>query len=356
MALWVAFGHGFQDFIHVVNNHRGYAYFLPQPFYQQAFFAHFAVDIFIVLSGFCLMLPVARSDRFEMSGGWHTFLLRRAQRILPPYYAALILAALLSYFRKSIAAPGPEAIVIQQIDFRPSAVLAHIFLVQNLWDPWAMALDGPTWSVATEFQIYILFPLLLLPLWRQMKPMWVIAVASLLGVGIYFFTPFGLTACSWYLGLFAMGMLAAQWHVRSSESRNLQAVLTAALAMIVAGVILIVFFDWMPLKMWALDLIFGSAAALLLVYFGNEQIPRNNVGKQLLEWPPLVKIGKFSYSLYLIHAPLLYVPTTILLIFRANELVGGTTLLISFIAIIFIARLFYEAIELPCMPKSSRSA
>ncbi len=46
-----------------------------------------AVDVFIVLSGYCLMLPIIRSGR--LSGGSGGFLRRRARRILPPYYAAL---------------------------------------------------------------------------------------------------------------------------------------------------------------------------------------------------------------------------------------------------------------------------
>src|SRR3954471_12542899 len=52
-----------------------------------AFFSegHYAVDVFIVLSGYCLMLPLLR-----LKGGlpFLPFMLRRAIRILPTYYAA----------------------------------------------------------------------------------------------------------------------------------------------------------------------------------------------------------------------------------------------------------------------------
>lgn len=52
-------------------------------------YGHLAVDVFIVLSGFCLMLPVARFK--ELRGGARHFFARRARRILPPVYACIVL-------------------------------------------------------------------------------------------------------------------------------------------------------------------------------------------------------------------------------------------------------------------------
>jgi peptidoglycan/LPS O-acetylase OafA/YrhL len=56
-----------------------------------------AVAIFIVLSGFCLMIPVARSADGTISGGVWEYLKRRARRILPPYYAAMAFSLGLFY-------------------------------------------------------------------------------------------------------------------------------------------------------------------------------------------------------------------------------------------------------------------
>ena len=55
-------------------------------------YGHVAVDVFIVISGFCLMLPVTR--RNGELGSVRDFMRRRVRRILPPYYAALILSLL----------------------------------------------------------------------------------------------------------------------------------------------------------------------------------------------------------------------------------------------------------------------
>src|SRR6186713_3008000 len=51
-------------------------------------YGHDAVAVFIVLSGYCLMLPVARADG-QFVRGVPNYFARRAWRILPPYFAAL---------------------------------------------------------------------------------------------------------------------------------------------------------------------------------------------------------------------------------------------------------------------------
>ena len=51
---------------------------------------HLSVTVFIVISGFCLTLPVVSAGE-QLRGGTFEFLKRRARRILPPYYGALAL-------------------------------------------------------------------------------------------------------------------------------------------------------------------------------------------------------------------------------------------------------------------------
>ena len=57
-------------------------------------FGHEAVVIFVVLSGFLLSLRVVRSPQLELEGGFRGFFMRRVRRILPGYYAALLLLPL----------------------------------------------------------------------------------------------------------------------------------------------------------------------------------------------------------------------------------------------------------------------
>jgi peptidoglycan/LPS O-acetylase OafA/YrhL len=50
-------------------------------------FGHHAVTAFIVVSGFCLGLPLAGGD-FSKPVAFGQFMARRIARIIPPYYAA----------------------------------------------------------------------------------------------------------------------------------------------------------------------------------------------------------------------------------------------------------------------------
>ena len=93
-------------------------------------FGHFGVSVFIILSGYCLMLPVARSPDGLIPGGSQAFLWRRARRILPPYYAALMLALLLALM------PGMNRPSGTRWDqalpaWEPGAILSHLLLIQN---------------------------------------------------------------------------------------------------------------------------------------------------------------------------------------------------------------------------------
>ena len=94
-------------------------------------FGHVAVGVFIVLSGYCLMIPLARRGTTHISGGMRSFFFRRSLRILPAYYAALALSLVAIYFVPVLhvrtGLPWDEALPA----FAPGAIISHLLLVQN---------------------------------------------------------------------------------------------------------------------------------------------------------------------------------------------------------------------------------
>src|SRR5882724_8311244 len=118
-------------------------------------FGHEAVAIFIVLSGYCLMLPVARSANAELRSGFWGYLGRRAFRILPPYFAALVFSVLLIVVVPVLRHGGSGTIwddSLPGVGLGPIA--SHLLLVHNWFPAWAYQINGPRWSVASEWQIY----------------------------------------------------------------------------------------------------------------------------------------------------------------------------------------------------------
>ncbi len=66
------------------------------------------------------------------------------------------------------------------------------------------------------------------------------------------------------------------------------------------------------------------------------------VGDWLLDWPPLVWLGRISYSIYLLHAPLLMVWK------KAAPAMGMTATSVAFLAVLLaLSKLTYRLIEVP---------
>lgn len=276
---------------------------------------HYAVAVFIVLSGYSLMLPVARSETGSLRGGFGPYIFRRARRILPPYYAALGLTLLLL-----LALPGMQTPRNSNWDwalpaFTPGTLISHLLLVFNLNPAWAGRIDPPMWSVATEWQIYFIFPLALLPLWRYCGLPALICGAFMLGVGLkYAFAPALDEVGPWYIGLFALGMAAATLNFSPNPvTRNWESRLPwkgiAALLWLTFGAAALFRPQWLNSRVMIMDSFVGAATAALLIALtldltkGRDHAPTGL--RRALESRPATRLGSFSYSLYLIHAPAL---------------------------------------------------
>jgi len=286
------------------------------------FLGRSAVDIFIVLSGYCLMLPVVRAGTGRLPSGPAEFFRRRARRILPPYYAALGVTLLgIAAVPALRDASHPLALWNGALPaWTWGAIGSHLLLVHNFDPAWHSKIDYPMWSVATEWQIYFLFPLLLLPVWRRLGPAAAVLAAfaaSLIPLALFFDRLSGVSPH--FLGLFALGMAAADLNFSPRASlahwrdKLPWGALSAALGV---ALVLASLRHWSePLAVAFKDILVGGATACLLVYCTRFLTRRHeeSAGRnaplvlRLCESRPAVALGVFSYSLYLIHAPVLAV-------------------------------------------------
>jgi peptidoglycan/LPS O-acetylase OafA/YrhL len=122
----------------------------------------FGVTVFFYLSGF-LITTLMRLER-EKTGTVHLghFYLRRALRILPPFYLILVFACALT------------AVQLLPGELRPGVVAMQALHVSNYWFI-AHGSDGspagtvPYWSLAVEEHFYLLFPMLYIVLSRYLS-------------------------------------------------------------------------------------------------------------------------------------------------------------------------------------------
>jgi peptidoglycan/LPS O-acetylase OafA/YrhL len=258
------------------------------------------VDVFFVISGYLItsiLIADLERGRFSLA----RFYERRARRILPALF-----------FMMACCVPFAWAWMLPS-EFRDfsHALIAVSLFVSNIlfWqkaDYFAPAAEeNPllhTWSLAVEEQFYIVFPLLLLGLWRfgRNPVMWAIVLLSLASLAVsewgwrnaHVANFYLIVSRAWELGAGAICALVLNRRpVRSN------AILSAlGLGLIVLAVF--AFDDETPFpSLYALAPVGGTA---LVIFFAGPSTP---VGR-LLSLRAVVGIGLISYSVYLWHQPL----------------------------------------------------
>lgn len=264
------------------------------------------VSLFLVLSGFCLYLPVARGTPFT---AWR-FFVRRARRLLPAYYASLgvvILATVLAAGRLGFVHYGPVALGGQ--------IAAHLTMTHSLFPSTFYALNGAYWSLALEWQLYLGLPLLVFGvrrfgLARTVAAVVAANVAYRLGLQVAIATHAGAATSLWATAVlpnllpgrwaeFAFGMVAAQLYADGRIGRNWARAGWIAIPLVVLSLLAV----GTPLA----HLLFGSVFFVLLCAV----LAPGSVVSRVVAWRPLSALGVMSYSLYLVHQPLVQALATL---------------------------------------------
>lgn len=289
------------------------------------------VDLFIVMSGFVLGLPAFHAHRALRT---RNFLARRAIRLLPPYYAALALAA--------VIALSPAAAWIVAGRALPSDVAWHLVLLQT-WNPERLGtINGSLWSVALEAQLYLTFPVLVVVCRRWG---WVPLVAATAALSILL----ELVDVPGFLGTaltdehnlpvrlvqFSVGMACA-WIVTHHKAPRPRLLWPATLA----GGLLAV--GWTTADMEA-----GRAVVWALPCAGLILLVSGRLGDRLAA-TPLERWGLASYSFYLLHQPIVLIVMHLLRPHVAHDVAAlllGTAIALP--STMLAAWLLYTVVERP---------
>ena len=266
---------------------------------------HCAVDVFIVLSGYCLMLPMLHAGP---TVPFWAFIRRRAIRILPTYYVAMAFSLLLiaTLVGKPTGSNWDASIPVNARD-----VVLHILLVHDLSRGSAFHINSPFWSIAVEWKIYFLFPALV-ALRARRGAATTALLAMIVGYCVWWFieregilnpSPWG--SSPYYVGLFALGMWAADLSA-ADKQRRLAALASrlgfAALSALTLTVVVVNYLrGWQFLPIQVLSGFVGLWAAAGLALLRAGAFPRT---ARLLSLRPVVFLGKIGYTTYLIHAPI----------------------------------------------------
>ncbi len=258
-------------------------------------FGQFGVAVFIVVSGFSLALVPARHD-YELTGGLRRFFSRRAWRILPPYWAAIVASVLLVMLVN----------VRMEDHVQVRGVIVNFFLIQDIVR--GVSPNGAFWSIAVEWQLYFLFPLFLFA--RRHLGSAATAIGGAIGVWVVFLVATHVHAFNRLLHLtpqfaavFIFGIVAAQATRPNAPLRRIPWTwLAIAVSLLVVGGCVLMGTVRAIGDFYWYDIAVGAAMAAALAALARDGATPL---ARLLERGPVVSVGHFSYSLYLTHAPIL---------------------------------------------------
>jgi len=294
-------------------------------------FGYFGVPLFILISGFCIHRRAAESRQRTGSYhfSWRQFWVRRFIRLYPPYVAAILLS-LFAAFLLHQRFPDPTR-------FLGWDLVTHLLLMHNLTWEYATGLgNGAFWSLGTEEQLYGLYFLLSLMLtWRS--PRFALIVAAAVTVTwrlvIPHFSDSGIDVGAFTIGKWyqwplqywlhwALGAIAVEaWFGQIRLPPWCRSLPFAAMLVGVGMLANNVTFDLLAntsgvLRMlvpidpiWRDSLHNIGELVVLLGFFCvlNGLLQRDREGVRIVPGGSSVaQIGRISYSIYLVHIPVIY--------------------------------------------------
>lgn len=306
-------------------------------------YGYLGVEMFFVLSGFCLAYPFFRHSGIGFD--WKRYLIHRARRIYPAYWGALLflstLAVILSRLHMTSLANSNFLVL-------PSLGKSLLSIINP-----ETYLNGSFWTLKVELRWYILLPFLLI-LHRRIKSIGLVAVAvavSLLYAGTLGQTPNSrmsmlISSLPIFLPLFAGGIWVAQMKAANTPDRIEQFLIRYARWGMLVALCLTAF--WAPVHseegIHYNRVVPGGLLAFFLLLLGLY----DPVFRKLLTWRPLVSVGLFSYSLYLIHQPVIMLLSAITKPFGWPEVIQFFFFqVVVFLFCIMLGFLFYQLAEKP---------
>lgn len=298
-----------------------------------------AVDLFFVLSGFIMSYTYLQEFRSRGAAAFPGFFGRRVARILPLHTVALLL--ILAAAAASTVLLGRNIIVTSDnwlLDIGLNLFMLQGFVVGH-------NLNGPSWTISSEFLAYVLFPALAILAFSRRLVVWVgamvVCVAALvalalslprLGLG-FEAAPLSLIRC---LAEFTLGIGSYRLSLHPAASRMLRrdAVSLGLIGACAASMLLR--FD-MPAA-----LLFPGLVAALAVNRG--------LVARLMSAGWLRQLGVVSFSLYLLHQVFRPIDLELLRWLHPVPLSGPAALLFALVASLAVlppAWLAYRLVERP---------
>jgi peptidoglycan/LPS O-acetylase OafA/YrhL len=252
--------------------------------------AWMALPMFFVVSGFCIHLTYCQPSKPDLGA----FYIRRFFRIYPPYLLALLFFAFVF--------PWSRLPFNKLTDW--GHLVTHLLLCHNVSGLSLLTINPAFWTIAVEAQLYLLFPLLLLFVrrysFRQALLLLALIEVSLHALSVFVFgahgqIPFWLWASPFFFWFsWSTGAALADAYL---TGKPLPFVRIHPAVWLVPGILTSVF----PAHEFSF-----SFFALFTVSIISRHLSRGSVEERRSYLGRFIRrTGVYSYSIYLIHSPIL---------------------------------------------------
>ena len=259
-----------------------------------------AVLVFFLLSGIVLTLPVLRAPRYD----WLAYYPRRIIRLYVPVFASVLLAVVLLLLVKRTLTPIPGWQGANARELNPIEALGEALLVAP--DP---RVNGPLWSLTWELAFSLLLPIYVLIARRSPRWSGALVLLSLVLIAVGTEMAWRWLEC---LPVFLIGSIAAvhldrlgsvAQRINRSSRHSLWWTLTFAASILLitgagftASIGLQKPFTAITHLLGALVVVGGMGIVFLSIGSRAAQVV---LGSRPAQW-----LGRVSFSLYLIHVPI----------------------------------------------------
>lgn len=300
---------------------------------------YLAVDLFFILSGFIMSYTYLSSFQRYGISATGDFLLKRVARIVPlnVFALALILfAGQLSniFLNKNIFYYS------EKISFD---VVANLFMLQGLGI--GRNLNGPSWSISTEFAAYFSFPFFIMCIfskdWRRVLLIVLASISVIFWLALNH-SRLGLETGTIGEGVlrcfaeFCIGMASYRFYSLRIAKRLLESDVVCMSIALGCAIFMVL----------RIDLFAVILFPFLIVSLAHNQ---SSVAR-IMAHPTLYFLGVISFSVYLLHQPFRPLELELLRAWHPTPLNGFAALLFAFVgslSVLPLAWLAYRYVEQP---------
>ncbi|OYU67965.1 MAG: hypothetical protein CFE22_01240 [Cytophagaceae bacterium BCCC1] len=317
-------------------------------------FGHESVLLFFVLSGFVIHKGYVKkflTDSLQ-SVNIGQFYIKRIRRIYPPFLFALCLTALLDFVGRDFGfsiytgnTPNEGInITVGNQSLTLVTFIGNVFFLFKEYVP-IFGTNGPTWSLKLEWWFYMIYPIFLLLSRKNIyySTLLIVLLFSLVNYSYFWTETLSKAVFSSIISWWAGVLLAEVYSKRIGIGLLNFAIIN------ILGFFLLPFLPiYSDLYEFRITLLLTALISCIL-YFQSK-----NISFKLIE--NFKFFGDFSYTLYIIHFPILVFISGIVLKFNQNQLpMHSFFVFFGIIVSLGVAYLTHFLVELPFMkPKTSK--